>query len=78
MRSEKRSVYEYYKCLAKSLCVITIWGEKMMPECRICGKSMRWIQNTHLRLHNITREEYIHKFPDAILKDEEITQTFKY
>lgn len=48
-----------------------------MAECKICGKTMRWIQNTHLKLHNITKEEYMGKFPDAVLKDEEITKIFK-
>lgn len=43
----------------------------------ICGKEMRWIQNTHLKTHGIDVEEYKQRFPQAKLKDDSITQIFK-
>lgn len=43
----------------------------------ICGKEMRWIQNTHLKTHGIDVKEYKQRFPQAKLKDDSITQIFK-
>lgn len=48
-----------------------------MVKCMICGKEMRWIQNTHLKTHGIDVEEYKQRFPQAKLKDDSITQIFK-
>lgn len=35
---------------------------------------MNWIQNTHLKKHGITQDEYRERFPGALLKDEEMTK----
>ncbi|WAB25259.1 HNH nuclease [Lysinibacillus phage vB_LfM_LysYB2] len=45
-----------------------------MPKCEICGTTMKWIQNTHLKKHGITQDEYRERFPGALLKDEEMTR----
>lgn len=50
-----------------------------MVTCQICGQQMNWIQNTHLKKHNMTLEEYREKFPNSPTKTqavhEEIVRT---
>jgi len=36
-------------------------------ECKECGKELKEINNSHLKKHNITREEYKEKYPNAEL-----------
>lgn len=48
-----------------------------MVECKICGKKLNWIQNTHLAKHGITREDYKRMFPGAPLKSEKMTKILK-
>lgn len=45
-------------------------GEKDLQDvstvtCEICGKKLREITNTHLRIHDMTVDEYKKEFPDA-------------
>lgn len=40
--------------------------------CRICGCKLSLINNSHLRSHNITREEYEERFPDAEVASREL------
>lgn len=35
--------------------------------CRICGQQLRLVHILHLRTHNVTRDEYEKRFPDAPL-----------
>lgn len=35
--------------------------------CQICGKKLKWINNLHLRTHNITLDDYKLKYPNAQL-----------
>lgn len=40
----------------------------MMITCKVCNKEFRAITNSHLRdKHNLTLEQYLEKYPDAIL-----------
>ena len=39
-----------------------------MVECKICGKEFKVITNTHLKLHNVTSNEYIKDF-NLVLSD---------
>lgn len=48
-----------------------------MVECQICKKRMNWIQNTHLKKHNITLEEYKRRYPNHPTKSEKMTQVLK-
>lgn len=32
--------------------------------CQECGKAMKWIQNSHLKSHNMTVEQYREKYPN--------------
>jgi hypothetical protein len=43
-----------------------------MVTCQICGKQMKWIQNTHLKHHDITLEEYRAKYPGSPTKTQEM------
>ena len=36
-------------------------------KCMICGKKLRNISNTHLKLHGITQQQYKEQFPNAPL-----------
>lgn len=38
---------------------------KTKVRCQICGKYLRNISNTHLKLHNITQQEYKKTFPNS-------------
>lgn len=44
---------------------MTTFDERI--KCRICGYSYGIISDRHLKTHNTTKEEYLKKFPDAIL-----------
>lgn len=35
--------------------------------CQICGKKLKSITNTHLRMHNLVRKDYQNLYPDALL-----------
>lgn len=48
-----------------------------MVECRVCGQEMKWIQNTHLKKHDMTLEQYRKLYPDAPNKDKEMVETLK-
>jgi len=43
-----------------------------MVTCQLCGKQMKWIQNTHLAKHGYTLAEYRIDFPNSPVKTEEI------
>ena len=43
-----------------------------MIKCRICGKEFLKINHTHLKIHNMTVQEYRRRFPDAPLVDESV------
>ena len=43
-------------------------------KCMICGKEFEKIMWKHLQIHNVTREEYIKKFPNALLISEEFVE----
>lgn len=43
-----------------------------MPVCRICGKKFELITWSHLRLHNMTVNEYKERFPDARIESERL------
>lgn len=71
-REESLTFFSFY--------FILLWMNKVymevdcMVECKVCGKKMKWIQNTHLKQHNMTKEEYKEKFPGALLKDANMTK----
>lgn len=44
-----------------------IENNKTYVYCKICGKKLRNISNTHLKIHNITQQEYKNMFPDEPL-----------
>jgi hypothetical protein len=50
-----------------------------MAKCMVCGQVMKFIQNTHLKKHNMTLDEYRELYPDAVTLDSdtraEITRT---
>jgi very-short-patch-repair endonuclease len=41
-------------------------------ECMICGQKLRHINNTHLKKHNLTIEEYKEKYPNAKIFSDEL------
>ena len=43
-------------------------------KCMICNKELQFINNTHLKIHNITIQEYKTKFPDSPIKTESLRQ----
>lgn len=45
-----------------------------LVKCKECGKEMKWIQNRHLALHGMTREDYKAKYPGSPLKSESMTK----
>lgn len=45
-----------------------------LVKCKVCGKEMKWIQNRHLALHGMTREDYKAKYPGSPLKSESMTK----
>lgn len=44
--------------------------------CQICGKHLKRIVKQHLDMHDITREEYIKQFPEAILVCESVRKSY--
>jgi hypothetical protein len=43
-------------------------------QCKICNKYLSFVSNTHLKLHNITPNEYKDMYPDAKFKSDELRQ----
>ena len=55
---------------------------KNFVKCMICGEKRKQIcESTHLKLHNITKKEYLEKFPNAELvpinRKNHMSQTMK-
>lgn len=48
-----------------------------MVKCQLCGREFKWINNLHLRIHNISLEEYIVKFPNAEIISEEVRKDIR-
>lgn len=44
------------------------YDENGNPICQICGKSFKFITSQHLKLHNISREEYLEKYGNPPMK----------
>lgn len=44
--------------------------------CQICGKHFKRIVKQHLDMHDITREEYIKQFPEAVLFCESVRKSY--
>jgi endogenous inhibitor of DNA gyrase (YacG/DUF329 family) len=45
-------------------------GGMIMVTCKICGKEMHWIQNTHLRQHGMSLSRYRELYPDESNMDD--------
>lgn len=41
-------------------------------ECKVCGRKLKKITNTHLKLHNMTSLEYEKKYPNARFESDEL------
>lgn len=42
-----------------------------MVKCKVCGQEMKWIQNSHLKKHNLSLTEYKELYPGAETIDKE-------
>ena len=49
---------------------------KEKTRCQICGKEMKMINNTHLKSHNITIEEYKINYPGSPTMSNELSEKF--
>jgi len=47
-----------------------------MPICQICNKEFKRITRTHLLRHEITTEEYLKRFPDAEIIDQQLRESY--
>ncbi len=47
-----------------------------MITCQICKRSLKFINNTHLKSHKLSAQEYLAQFPDAKLVSEETSQKY--
>lgn len=47
-----------------------------MIKCNECGKEVKMITNSHLRIHGITTQEYLKKYPDAVLTDGDMKKKY--
>ena len=45
-------------------------------ECKICGQRMTFFSNAHLKMHNITKEEYEKKYGEIISYPSEFIETY--
>lgn len=44
--------------------------------CQICGKKLKWINGLHLRIHNITLDDYKLKYPNAQVLTQNVRDGF--
>lgn len=47
-----------------------------MIKCLVCNKEFKKILSSHLRKHDITKEEYLKQYPNALLVDEETRKKY--
>src|SRR5579875_2474371 len=45
-----------------------------MPTCPICSKEMKYINNSHLKLHGLTPTEFKEKYPDVEIMSGEVKE----
>lgn len=44
--------------------------------CQICGKRLKWINNLHLRIHNITLDKYKLEYPNSQILTQKLRNDF--
>lgn len=62
---------DYFRAVATIIDVQMECDSSKFVTCKVCGKKMKKISNAHLKLHDITKDEYIIKYgKDDIMCDE--------